>query len=78
MSQEQLTALLAKLQEDSGLQEKFKGAPDLDALIAIAEEAGFEVSKDDLLDHQAAQRLSDEEVDEFFGGQAVALSLVYC
>jgi hypothetical protein len=31
MSEEQLSALLAKLKEDTGLQEKFKGAEDLDA-----------------------------------------------
>jgi hypothetical protein len=29
MSEEQLTALLAKLKEDAGLQEKLKGAADL-------------------------------------------------
>ena len=49
MSEEQLTALLAKLKEDAGLQEKLKGAADLDAAVALAKEAGFDVSKADWL-----------------------------
>ena len=49
MSEEQLTALLAQLKEDAGLQEKLKGAPDLDAAVALAKEAGFDVSKADWL-----------------------------
>jgi len=39
MSEEQLSALLAKLKDDAGLQEKLKGAADLDA----AETRIFEV-----------------------------------
>jgi len=35
MSEEQLTALLAKLKEDEGLRERFKGAADLDAAVAM-------------------------------------------
>ena len=38
MSEEQLTALLAKIKEDAGLQEKLRGAADLDAAVAIAKE----------------------------------------
>jgi predicted ribosomally synthesized peptide with nif11-like leader len=49
MSEEQLSALLATLNEDPGLQEKLKGATDLDAALAIAREAGFDVSKNDWL-----------------------------
>ena len=45
MSEEQLTALLAKIKEDAGLQEKLKGAADLDAAVALAKEAGFDLSK---------------------------------
>ena len=48
MSEEQLAALLAKLKDDVGLQEKLKGAAHLDAAVAIAKEAGFDVSKADL------------------------------
>jgi len=38
MSEEQLTALLAKLKEDEGLRERFKGAADLDAAVAMAQQ----------------------------------------
>jgi predicted ribosomally synthesized peptide with nif11-like leader len=33
------------MKEDAGLQEKLKGAADLHAAVAIAKEAGFDVSK---------------------------------
>jgi len=70
MSEEQLAALLAKLKDDAGLQEKFKGAADLDTLLAIAKDAGFEISKAAWLKHQANQtfELSDEELEGVAGG----------
>ena len=70
MSEEQLSALLAKLKEDSGLREKLKVAPDLDAAVAIANDAGFDVSNMDWLKHQAQQtlELSDEELEGVAGG----------
>ncbi|MFM1813140.1 MAG: hypothetical protein RLZZ336_2078, partial [Cyanobacteriota bacterium] len=49
MSEEQLSALLAKLKDDAGLQEKLNGAADIDAVVTIAKEAGFDVSKTDLI-----------------------------
>jgi predicted ribosomally synthesized peptide with nif11-like leader len=69
MSEEQLAALLAKLKDDAGLQEKHKGAADLDAAVAIAKEAGFDVSKADWLRYQAQQtlELSDEELEGVAG-----------
>jgi len=71
MSEEQLAALLAKLKDNAGLQEKLKGAADLDAAVAIAKDAGFDVSKADLLRHQAKQtlELSDEELEGVAGGK---------
>jgi len=57
MSEEQLTALLAKLKDDVGLLEKLQGAGDLDAAVAMAKEAGFDVSKADWLKHQAKKTL---------------------
>ena len=57
MSEEQLTALLAKIKEDAGLQEKLRGAADLDAAVALAKEAGFDVSKADWLKYQAKQTI---------------------
>jgi len=70
MSEEQFSAFLAKLQADAGLQEKFKGAADLDAAVVMAQEAGFDVSKADWLKHQAKQtlELSDEELEGVTGG----------
>jgi predicted ribosomally synthesized peptide with nif11-like leader len=70
MSEEQLTALLAKLNDDAGLQEKLKGAADLDAAVAIAQEAGFDVRKADWLKHQAKQtlELTDKELEVVAGG----------
>jgi len=70
MSEEQLSALLAKLKEDAGLQEKLKGAADLDAAVALAKEAGFDVNKADWLQYQAnkALELSDEELEGVAGG----------
>ena len=69
MSEEQLSALLAKLNNDAGLREKLKGAADLDAALAIAKEAGFDVSKADWLKHQAKQtlKLSEEELERVAG-----------
>jgi len=47
MSEEQLSALLAKLKDDAALREKLQGARDLDAAQALEKEAGFDVSKAD-------------------------------
>ena len=76
MSEEQLAALLAKLKDDAGLQEKLKGAADLDAAVALAKEAGFDVSKADLLKFQAEQtlELSDEELEGMSGGTLIQLT----
>jgi predicted ribosomally synthesized peptide with nif11-like leader len=70
MSEEQLSALLAKLNDDAGLREKLKVAADLDAAVAIAKEAGFDVNKAELLRYQAKHRLelSDEDLEGVAGG----------
>jgi predicted ribosomally synthesized peptide with nif11-like leader len=70
MSEEQLSALLAKLDEDAGFREKLQGAADLDAAVELAKESGFDVSKADWLKHQARQtlELSDEELEKVAGG----------
>ena len=72
MSEEQFSALLAKLKDDAGLQEKLKGAADLDGAVAMAKDAGFDVSKADWLRYQAIQtlthELSDEELEGVAGG----------
>ena len=79
MSEEQLSALLAKLKEDAGLREKLQGTGDLDAALAMVQEAGFDVSKADWLKHQAQQtlQLSDEELEGVSGG-AFSVMLSAC
>lgn len=71
MSEDQLTALLAKLNEDAGLWEKLQGAADLDGAVALAREAGFDVSKEDWHKYQATQtlELSDEQLESVAGGK---------
>lgn len=80
MSEEQLSAFLAALRADTGLQERLKGAADLDAALAIAKEAGFDVSKADWLKYQAKQTLalSDEELEAIAGGDDTTPTLCYC
>lgn len=70
MSEEQFSALLAKLKEDAGLQEKLKSAADLDEAVTMAKEAGFDVTAEDWLKHQETQtlELSDEELEKVAGG----------
>ena len=77
MSEEQLAALLAKLKDDAGLQEKLKGAADLDAVLAIAMDAGFDISKAAWLRYQANQtlELSDEELEGVAGGVNACVKL---
>jgi predicted ribosomally synthesized peptide with nif11-like leader len=51
-------------------EKKLQGAADLDAAVAIAKEAGFEVGISVLLRREARQvfELTDEELDEVAGG----------
>ena len=71
MSVEQLSSLFTRLKDDEELLEKLKCAANLDAAVAMAQEAGFDVSKADWLSHQATQilELSDEELAGVTGGQ---------
>jgi predicted ribosomally synthesized peptide with nif11-like leader len=80
MSEEQLAALLAKLKDDDALREKLQGAGDLDAVAALAKEAGFDVSKVDWLKHQTQQTqdLSDEELEAVAGGMNIFECILQC
>jgi len=71
MSEEQLSALLATLQTNAGLREKLRAAGDLDHAVALAQEAGFQVTQVDWLRHQANQtlELSDDELEGVAGGR---------
>jgi predicted ribosomally synthesized peptide with nif11-like leader len=69
MSAEQLSAFFEAVKADAGLQEKLKSAADLDAAVAIAKEAGYEVSKAEWLKAQASQmEMSYEELAGVTGG----------
>ena len=64
MSEEQLKAFLEKVKADTNLQEKLKAAADVDAALAIAKEAGFSISADDV-----RTKISDEELEGAAGGR---------
>lgn len=67
MSEERLKALLDKIKTDISLKEKLKSAAD--AVVAIAKEAGFVVSVEEIKAAQALpQELSDEELEGVAGG----------
>ena len=67
MSEEQLKAFLEKVKSDSSLQEKLKAASDADAVVAIAKEAGFNISADELTKAQSTE-LVDSELETVAGG----------
>ena len=71
MSEEQLKAFLEAIKADTRLQEKLKAAADSDAVLAIAKEAGFMISADDLT--KAQPELSEEELEGVAGGNKLGL-----
>ena len=66
MSEEQLKAFLEKVKGDTSLQEKLQAAADANAVAAIAKEAGFSISAEDLT--KAQSEVSDEELENAAGG----------
>ena len=66
MSEGQLKAFIEKVKGNTTLQEKLKAAADADAVLAIAKEAGFSISADDL--KKAQSELSDKELESAAGG----------
>ncbi|QNI53376.1 nif11-like leader peptide domain protein [Synechococcus sp. BIOS-E4-1] len=72
MSEEQLKAFLEKVKADTSLQEKLKAAADSDAVLAIAKEAGFSISADDLKNAQS--KVSEEELENASGGKVTGVS----
>ena len=66
MSEEQLKAFLEKVKDDTSLQEKLKAAADSDAVLAVAKDAGFSISADDL--KKAQSEISEEELEGVAGG----------
>ena len=71
MSEEQLNAFLQKVKSDTELQEKLKASADADAnaVVAIAKEAGFSITAEDIQSMQSSTvELSDEELEGAAGG----------
>ena len=73
MSEEQLKAFLKKVKGTTSLQEKLRAAADAEAVTALAKEAGFMISADDLTTFaddltKAQSELSDEELEGLAGG----------
>ena len=64
MTLDQHKAFLGKIKGDSNLQEKLKAATDVDAALAIAKEAGFSISADDV-----RNEISDSELERAAGGE---------
>ena len=66
MSEEQLKAFLEKVRSDTSLQEKLQSAADSETVLAIAKDAGFLISTEEL--QKAQTMISDEELENVSGG----------
>ena len=66
MTEEQLKAFIEKVQGDESLKEKLNAAADLDAILAVAKEAGFMIPADVLKNAQS--EISQEELENAAGG----------
>ena len=81
MSEEQLKAFLEKVKADAGLQEKLKSAANVDAVVAIAKEAGFVISSEELK-NMAQSEVSEEELENVSGGVKIyptrLLNCMFC
>jgi len=78
VSEEQLKAFLEKVQGDTSLQEKLKAAADSDAVLAIAKEAGFMISADDLTNKTFGSEISMSELEVIAGGATGNCSVGKC
>ena len=69
MSEEQLKAFWEAIQADTALQQKIQGVTEPDAIVAIAKEAGFSISADELKKAmESVAELSDELLEGVAGG----------
>ena len=65
MSESQVNAFMEAIRADAALQEKVSGAADADAAVAIAQEAGFSISREEIY-----WLLTEEALEAVVGGQA--------
>jgi len=80
MLKNQLAALVGMLKDDADLREKLQGAADLDAALALAKEAGFDVSKAESLKAHATQILefTDEDLERVAGVGGAFTCIPFC
>jgi|LakMenE01Jun11ns_1017448.scaffolds.fasta_scaffold9210547_2 predicted ribosomally synthesized peptide with nif11-like leader len=68
MSEEQLKAFWEAIKADAGLQQKLQGVTEPDAIAAIAKEAGFSISAEEIKKAQSGQlkfaELTDEQLEK--------------
>ena len=70
MPAEQLKAFLEAAKADARLQEKLKSAADTDAVLAIAKEAGYSISADEIQQKISETSAADAELEGAAGGAA--------
>ena len=70
MSEEQLQAFLEKVKGDASLQEKLKAASSPDDVAAVAKEAGFDISSDEISNAQSVE-LSEQELEGVSGAGGI-------
>ena len=63
MSEEQLKAFIAKVKDDTSIQEKLKAAKSPEDVVGVAKEHGHEFTTDKL-----TETLTDEELEGVAGG----------
>ena len=72
MSEEQVNAFMEAIRADAALQEKVSGAADADAAVAIAQEAGYSISREEIY-----WLLTEEALEGVVGGQTLPGSGLY-
>ena len=77
MSEDQLKAFWEAIQADTGLQQKLQGVTEPDAIAAIAKEAGFSISAEEIKKAQSELELTDEQLDGVVGGAVGGLPGVW-
>ncbi|HGY5549021.1 MAG TPA: Nif11-like leader peptide family natural product precursor [Prochlorococcus sp.] len=65
MSQKRVQAFIAKVRGDNSLQENLKVAGDIEAVIAIANAAGYSINAEDI--YNAKSELNHKELDSVAG-----------
>ena len=76
MSGEQLKAFWEAIQADTALQQKLQGVTDPDAIAAIANEAGFSISAEEI--KKAQSEISEDQLEGVAGGACVGLTTCGC